>query len=127
MTELVRDFSQCNARLWDDKLGQISLATTTLFWGASANLRYLVLAWAGAALAYDTPRATVLLLLVGLGTAAGAVVASATVRLVSATNVILLGAALGRRSSPSTACTASGSPGRSSSCWGRSVGSWSCR
>lgn len=95
VTELVRDFSQCNARLWDDKLGQISLATTTLFWGASANLRYLVLAWAGAALAYDTPRATVLLLLVGLGTAAGAVVASMTVRLVSATNVILLGAALG--------------------------------
>ncbi|HEY8977868.1 MAG TPA: lysophospholipid transporter LplT [Burkholderiaceae bacterium] len=95
VAELVRDFSQCNARLWDDKLGQISLATTTLFWGASANLRYLVLAWAGAALAYDTPRATVLLLLVGLGTAAGAVVASITVRLVSATNVILLGAALG--------------------------------
>ena len=30
---LVRDFSQCNARLWADKLGQISLATTTLFWG----------------------------------------------------------------------------------------------
>jgi MFS family permease len=95
VSELVRDFSQCNARLWDDKLGQISLATTTLFWGASANLRYLVLAWAGAALAYDTPRATVLLLLVGLGTAAGAVVASMTVRLVHATHVILLGAALG--------------------------------
>jgi len=95
VTELVRDFSQCNARLWDDKLGQISLATTTLFWGASANLRYLVLAWAGAALAYDTPRATMLLLLVGLGTAAGAMVASMTVRLVHATHVILLGAALG--------------------------------
>ncbi|MBW8778601.1 MAG: lysophospholipid transporter LplT [Burkholderiaceae bacterium] len=95
VTELVRDFSQCNARLWDDKLGQISLATTTLFWGASANLRYLVLAWAGAALAYDTPRATFLLLLVGLGTAAGAMVASMTVRLVHATHVILLGAALG--------------------------------
>ena len=26
---LVRDFSNCNARLWNDKLGQISLATTT--------------------------------------------------------------------------------------------------
>jgi MFS transporter, LPLT family, lysophospholipid transporter len=95
VTELVRDFSQCNARLWDDKLGQISLATTTLFWGASANLRYLVLAWAGAALAFDTPHATVLLLLVGLGTAAGALVASVTVRLVNATRVILMGGALG--------------------------------
>jgi hypothetical protein len=32
-----------------DKLGQISLATTTLFWGVSGNLRYIVLAWAGRA------------------------------------------------------------------------------
>ena len=78
--ELVRDFSQCNARLWDDKLGQISLATTTLFWGVTANLRYLVLAWAGAALAFDIPHATVLLLIVGLGTAAGALLASVTVQ-----------------------------------------------
>jgi MFS transporter, LPLT family, lysophospholipid transporter len=45
---LVRDFSLCNARLWSDKLGQISLATTTLFWGVSGNLRYIVLAWAAA-------------------------------------------------------------------------------
>ncbi len=94
-SELLRDFSQCNARLWDDKLGQISLATTTLFWGVSGNLRYLVLAWAGVALAYDTPRATLLLVLVGLGTAAGAVIASVTVKLVHATRVILLGVALG--------------------------------
>jgi MFS family permease len=95
LTELVRDFSQCNARLWDDKLGQISLATTTLFWGVSGNLRYLVLAWAGVALGFDTPHATLLLLLVGLGTAAGAVIASVTVSLVGSTRVILLGAALG--------------------------------
>jgi MFS family permease len=95
VAELVRDFSQCNARLWDDKLGQISLATTTLFWGVSGNLRYLVLAWAGVALGFDTPHATLLLLLVGLGTAAGAVIASVTVRLVHATRVIMLGAALG--------------------------------
>jgi len=93
--ELVRDFSQCNARLWDDKLGQISLATTTLFWGVSGNLRYLVLAWAGVALGMDIPHATLLLVVVGLGTAVGAFVASLSVRLVHATRVILLGAALG--------------------------------
>ncbi len=34
---LVRDFSSCNARLWDDKLGQISLATTTMFWVSAAT------------------------------------------------------------------------------------------
>ena len=93
--ELLRDFSQCNARLWDDKLGQISLATTTLFWGVSGNLRLLVLAWAAIALKYDTPHATGLLVLVGLGTAVGALIASVTVRLVHATRLILLGCALG--------------------------------
>jgi hypothetical protein len=29
----------CNSRLWADKLGQISLATTTLLWGVVGNLR----------------------------------------------------------------------------------------
>jgi len=95
MMELVRDFSQCNARLWDDKLGQISLATTTLFWGVSGNLRYIVLAWAATALAYSTSQASLLLLLVGLGTAVGALVASATVSLARATRVIVLGIVMG--------------------------------
>ena len=92
---LVRDFSQCNARLWDDKLGQISLATTTLFWGVSGNLRYLVLAWAGVALGYDVPHAAFLLGIVGLGTVFGAVIAAFTVSLVDSTRVILMGTALG--------------------------------
>ncbi|MFZ9183990.1 MAG: lysophospholipid transporter LplT, partial [Hylemonella sp.] len=43
---LLPDFWSCNRRLWHDRLGQISLATTTLFWGVSGNLRYIVLAWA---------------------------------------------------------------------------------
>ena len=42
---LIPDFWLCNTRLWKDRLGQISLATTTLFWGVSGNLRYIVLAW----------------------------------------------------------------------------------
>jgi MFS transporter, LPLT family, lysophospholipid transporter len=95
LVELVRDFSQCNARLWDDKLGQISLATTTLFWGVSGNLRYIVLAWAASALAYSTSQASLLLLLVGVGTAVGALVASATVSLAQATRVIVLGIVMG--------------------------------
>ena len=43
---LLPDFWTCNMRLWRDHLGQISLSTTTLFWGVSGNLRYIVLAWA---------------------------------------------------------------------------------
>jgi LPLT family lysophospholipid transporter-like MFS transporter len=95
VSDLVRDFSQCNARLWDDKLGQISLATTTLFWGVSGNLRYIVLAWAGVALGYSTTLASQLVGVVAIGTAVGAVVASMTMRLDRATRVITLGGAMG--------------------------------
>ncbi len=92
---LVRDFADCNARLWGDKLGQISLATTTLFWGVSGNLRYIVLAWAAAALGYTTTQASSLVGVVALGTAAGAIVASMFMRLDRATGVIPLGVAMG--------------------------------
>jgi MFS transporter, LPLT family, lysophospholipid transporter len=92
---LVRDFSQCNAKLWADKLGQISLATTTLFWGVSGNLRYIVLAWAAAALGYGTTEAAKLVGVVAIGTAVGAVVASVAMKLDRATSVIPLGIGMG--------------------------------
>ena len=92
---LVRDFSHCNARLWNDKLGQISLATTTLFWGVAGNLRYIVLAWAAAALGYSTTHASSLVGVVAIGTAVGAVMASAMMRLDRATAVIPLGIGMG--------------------------------
>jgi len=92
---LMRDFSSCNARLWTDKLGQISLATTTLFWGVSGNLRIIVFAWATAALGYTTQQATSLVAVVVIGTAAGAIIASLRMRLDQATSVIPLGIALG--------------------------------
>mgnify|MGYP001598714079 FL=1 len=92
---MVRDFSNCNARLWNDKLGQISLATTTLFWGVSGNLRVIVFAWAAVALGYSTTQASALVGVVAIGTAAGAIAASMRVRLDQATNVIPLGIAMG--------------------------------
>ena len=92
---LVRDFASCNARLWNDKLGQISLATTTLFWGAGGNLRYIVLAWASVALGYTTTQAASLTGVVAIGTAAGALIASMRMRLDHATRVIPLGIAMG--------------------------------
>ncbi|HBY36435.1 MAG TPA: lysophospholipid transporter LplT [Delftia acidovorans] len=94
-TALVRDFSHCNARLWNDKLGQISLATTTLFWGVSGNLRYIVLAWGAAALGYGTSQASALVGVVAIGTAAGAILASMRMRLDNATRVIPLGITMG--------------------------------
>jgi hypothetical protein len=92
---MVRDFSSCNARLWNDKLGQISLATTTLFWGVSGNLRVIVFAWAAAALGYGTTQASSLVGVVAIGTAVGAIVASMRMRLDQATNVIPLGIIMG--------------------------------
>jgi MFS family permease len=92
---LVRDFARCNSRLWSDKLGQISLATTTLFWGVAGNLRYIVLAWAAAALGYSTTQAATLVGVVAIGTGVGAVVASVLMRLDRATSVIPLGIAMG--------------------------------
>jgi MFS transporter, LPLT family, lysophospholipid transporter len=92
---LLPDFWRCNSRLWRDRLGQISLATTTLFWGVSGNLRYIVLAWAGAALGYGTTQASSLVGVVALGTAVGAVVASMRMRLDQATRVMPLGIAMG--------------------------------
>jgi MFS family permease len=92
---LVPDFWSCNLRLWRDKLGQISLATTTLFWGVSGNLRYIILAWAAAALGYGTTQASALTGVVAVGTAVGAVVASVRMRLDMATTVMPLGIAMG--------------------------------
>jgi len=92
---LMRDFSSCNARLWTDKLGQISLGTTTLFWGILGNLRIIVFAWAAVALGYTVTQASTLVGVMAIGTAAGAVVASMRMRLDEATKVIPLGVLLG--------------------------------
>jgi LPLT family lysophospholipid transporter-like MFS transporter len=84
----------CNNRLWRDKLGQISLSTTTLFWGAGATSSSSC--WPGPlALGYNTTQASALTGVVAIGTAVGAVVASMRMRLDAATKVIPLGIAMG--------------------------------
>jgi len=92
---LLPDFWACNGRLWRDRLGQISLSTTTLFWGAGGNLKFIVLAWAAVALGYNTTQASALTGVVAIGTAAGAVLASMRMRLDAATRVIPMGIAMG--------------------------------
>lgn len=92
---LLPDFWLCNKRLWQDKLGQISLSTTTLFWGVSGNLRYIVLAWSAAALGYTTTQASNLVGVVAIGTAAGAIIASLYCKLHNAAKVIPLGIGMG--------------------------------
>jgi MFS family permease len=91
----LREFMVCNRRLWRDRLGQITLAVTTLFWGVSGNLKYVVLAWAGLVLGYNTSQATSLLGVVAIGTAIGATWASVRARLDEAHKVIVLGIVMG--------------------------------
>ena len=92
---LVRDFAQCNSRLWADKLGQISLATTTLLWGVFGNLRVIVFAWAAVALGYGTTQASNLAGVVIVGSVIGAVLASVYMKLDRAVGVIPLGIVVG--------------------------------
>jgi MFS family permease len=89
------DFFGCFKRLWADKLGQISLAVTTLFWGAGATLQFIVIEWARHNLGFDLSRASILQGVVAFGIALGAVVASARVKLDQAVKVIPLGIAMG--------------------------------
>ena len=92
---LVHEFAHCVRLLWSDKLGQISLATTTLFWGAGATLQFIVLKWAEVALGYSLSQATVLQGICAIGIAAGAVIAAKFVPLNRAVNVVPVGIAMG--------------------------------
>ena len=92
---LVREFAHCVKLLWRDKLGQISLATTTLFWGAGATLQFIVLKWAEVALGYSLSQATVLQGVCAIGIAVGSVVAARFVPLHRAVDVVPVGIAMG--------------------------------
>ena len=93
---LLRDFAHCNNLLWRDRLGQISLATTTLFWGAGATLQFIVLEWARAALGYPLSKATALQGITAVGIALGAVAAARFVTLDERPGEHLQGVAMGR-------------------------------
>src|SRR5258708_1947750 len=78
---LVTDFWHCMITLWDDPLGQISLAVTTLFWGPGAPLQFILLRWSQDTLGMDLSHAAVLQALAALGIAAGAMLAATRVSL----------------------------------------------
>jgi MFS family permease len=92
---LMHEFGHCMKLLWTDKLGQISLAVTTLFWGAGATLQFIVLKWADVALGYPLSKAAQLQGVVAVGIAVGAVIAARLVSLRQSVKVIPLGIAMG--------------------------------
>jgi MFS transporter, LPLT family, lysophospholipid transporter len=92
---LFHDFNHCLKLLWRDKLGQISLAVTTLFWGAGATLQFIVIKWSEAALKLDLSKASMLQGVVAIGIAIGAVLAAKMVSLRRSVRVIPMGIAMG--------------------------------
>ena len=93
--KLIADFSNCFITLWRDKLGQISLAVTTLFWGAGATLQFIVLKWAEQSLHMKLDKAAILQGIVAVGVALGAVGAARFVPLKKSLSVMPLGIIMG--------------------------------
>lgn len=92
---LMSDFAHCFKLLWKDPLGQVSLSVTTLFWGAGATLRLIVLAWAATVLHYDMGQAAKLTAWVAIGIAIGSVLAAKFVKLEHSVKVLPIGIAMG--------------------------------
>ncbi|MBK8568993.1 MAG: lysophospholipid transporter LplT [Nitrosomonadales bacterium] len=92
---LVGEFAHCFKLLWKDPLGQVSLSVTTLFWGAGATLRLIVLAWAVTVLHYDMGEAAKLTAWVAIGIAIGSVLAAKYVKLEHSVKVLPIGIAMG--------------------------------
>ena len=92
---LIHEFNHCFVLLWRDKLGQVSLAVTTLFWGAGATLQFIVIKWAEVSLQLDLSKSSMLQGVVAVGVAVGAACAARFITLRRSVKVIPLGIAMG--------------------------------
>ncbi len=92
---LFHEFNHCLRLLWRDKLGQISLAVTTLFWGAGATLQFIVIEWSRMALHLDLAKSSMLQGVVAVGVAIGAIMAAKMITLRKSVRVIPLGIVMG--------------------------------
>jgi LPLT family lysophospholipid transporter-like MFS transporter len=92
---LLHDFWHAFTTLWRDPQGQVSLAVTTLFWGAGATLQFVVLRWAGIKLGMDDQSATKLIAILAIGIAIGSIGASMFVKLENAVQVLPAGILMG--------------------------------
>jgi MFS family permease len=92
---LITEFWHCVETLWRDKLGQISLAVTTLFWGAGATLQLIVLEWGKQQLGLRLDQVSILMGVTAIGTVVGAVIAGKIMTLKNALKVLPFGVAMG--------------------------------
>jgi MFS family permease len=92
---MMKDFWHGFKVLWKDPEGQLSLAVTTLFWGAGASLRLIVIAWASYALQFNLEEATRLTAMVAFGIAIGSVIAARYISLKDSVKVLPAGILMG--------------------------------
>lgn len=92
---MLQDFWHSFKALWNDKRGQVSLAVTTLFWGAGATLRLVVIAWAAVALNFGLEQSTQLMAVLAVGIAVGSVIAARYIKLEESTRVLPAGIIMG--------------------------------
>jgi MFS family permease len=92
---LFKNFIQSNRILWQDPVGKLSLAVTTLFWGIGAVVQFAVLLWAKEALNMPLEQASLLQAVVAFGVIFGAGMAGQYVALQNAYKVLPLGLWLG--------------------------------
>ncbi len=93
--KLLLDFANCYRILWHDKLGQITLAVTTLLWGAGATLQFVVFKWAEKSLKMPLDKSSVLVGITAIGMALGATGAARFIPLKKSLSVMPLGIAMG--------------------------------
>jgi MFS family permease len=91
---LIKAFAGYTKVLWTDKLGQISLGVTTLFWGAGATLQLIVIEWGRSQLGYRLDQASILMGIAALGTVLGSI-AAARIPLKQSLRVLPVGALMG--------------------------------
>jgi MFS family permease len=93
--KLIVDFANCCSTLWNDKLGQISLAVTTLFWGAGATLQFIVLKWGEKSLNMPFNEVVILQVVVVIGAVIGSLAAAMIVPLRRTLSLLPVGIAMG--------------------------------
>lgn len=92
---ILTDFYRSFIALWKDPQGQVSLSVTTLFWGAGATLRLVVIAWAAIALGFGLESATQLTATVAVGIALGSIIAARYITLENSVKVLPAGILMG--------------------------------
>ena len=92
---LIKDFLISYKELWRDPLGQLSLTITTLFWGAGATLRLVIIGWAAYALGFGLDKSTTLSASVAFGVAIGAIGAAWFIKMKDSTKILPIGILMG--------------------------------